>query len=102
EGPRRAGATTSRDRRMCSPAFSIRSSCSLAGLTLELRAMVRRLLILLALSFPLCLAATAQAAQSDISRYVLPPGNYGGIPTNTHSLDQLPLYSGLTPLRRNV
>jgi acyl-homoserine lactone acylase PvdQ len=64
--------------------------------------MVRRLLILLALSFPLCLAATAHAAQSDISRYVLPPGNYGGIPTNTHSLDQLPLYSGLTPLRRNV
>ena len=64
--------------------------------------MVRRLLILLAVSFPLCLTAAAHAAQSDISRYVLPPGNYGGIPTNSHSLDQLPLYSGLTPLRRNV
>jgi hypothetical protein len=33
---------------------------------------------------------------------VLPPGNYGGIPTGPHSLDQLPLYSGLTPLRRHV
>jgi acyl-homoserine lactone acylase PvdQ len=64
--------------------------------------MLRRLLILLALCLPLYVSATADAAASDISRYVLPPGNYGGIPTNSHSLDQLPLYSGLTPLRRNV
>lgn len=38
----------------------------------------------------------------DRARYVLPPGNYGGIPTNEHSLDQLPLYDGLTPLRDDV
>ncbi len=46
--------------------------------------------------------SVALANQSDIARYVLPPGNYGGIPTSPHSFDQLPLYSGLTPLRRNV
>ncbi len=43
-----------------------------------------------------------RAAQPDIARYVLPPGNYGGLPTGPHSLDQLPLYSGLTPLRRHI
>lgn len=38
----------------------------------------------------------------DRAYYILPPGNYGGLPTNEHSLDQLPLYDGLTPLRVNV
>ena len=38
----------------------------------------------------------------DRAYYVLPPGNYGGIPTNDNSLDQLPLYDGLTPLRGHV
>lgn len=38
----------------------------------------------------------------DRAYYVLPPGNYGGLPTNENSLDQLPLYDGLTPLRGNV
>ena len=33
---------------------------------------------------------------------MLPPGNYGGIPTNDDSLDQLALYDGLTPLRDTV
>ena len=40
--------------------------------------------------------------KQDIARYILPPGNYGGIPFTTNSTDQLPLYSGLTPLRDNV
>src|SRR5436190_24214095 len=64
--------------------------------------MLRRLLASAALLLSFCVSAAAQAAPSDVSRYVLPPGNYGGIPTGPHSLDQLPLYSGLTPLRRNV
>ena len=38
----------------------------------------------------------------DRAFYILPPGNYGGIPTNENSLDQLPLYDGLTPLRGDV
>ncbi len=38
----------------------------------------------------------------DRSYYVLPPGNYGGLPTSQNSLDQLPLYDGLTPLRGDV
>lgn len=38
----------------------------------------------------------------DRAYYVLPPGNFGGIPTGEHSLDQLALYDGLTPLRGNV
>jgi hypothetical protein len=58
--------------------------------------MLRRLLVPLA-ALLLIAPAAAQAASSDIARYVLPPGNYGGIPTNAHSFDQLSLYSGLTP-----
>ena len=38
----------------------------------------------------------------DRAFYILPPGNYGGIPVNDDSLDQLALYDGLTPLRGNV
>ncbi len=39
---------------------------------------------------------------ADLARYVLPPGNYGGIPFTANSTDQLPLYSGLSPLRDNI
>ena len=54
--------------------------------------------------------ARAQGAQpghapnrgGDVARYILPPGNYGGLPTTENSTDQLPLYAGLTPLRDNV
>ena len=38
----------------------------------------------------------------DRAYYILPPGNYGGLPTTENSLDQLPLYDGLTPLRGDV
>jgi hypothetical protein len=38
----------------------------------------------------------------DVARYILPAGNYGGLPTNANSRDQLPLYDALTPLRGNV
>ncbi len=38
----------------------------------------------------------------DRARYILPPGNYGGLPTTAQSLDQLPLYDALTPLRGHV
>ena len=38
----------------------------------------------------------------DVARYILPPGNYGGLPFTANSTDQLPLYSGLTPLRDQV
>ncbi len=64
--------------------------------------MARRALASAVFLVALCASSVAHANPSDISRYVLPPGNYGGIPTNPHSLDQLSLYSGLTPLRRNV
>jgi len=57
---------------------------------------VRRLLALVALLLLFCVPAAADAAQSDIARYVLPPGNFGGIPTGPHSLDQLPLYGSST------
>ncbi len=46
--------------------------------------------------------AGAAAAPGDTARYILPPGNYGGLPTTQNSLDQLPLYDGLTPLRGQV
>src|SRR5215204_2500817 len=41
-------------------------------------------------------------AGGDVARYILPPGNYGGVPFTQNSTDQLPLYSGLTPLRDNI
>ena len=51
-------------------------------------------------------ASTADAEGAspggDRAFYILPPGNYGGIPTNDDSLDQLPLYDGLTPLRGDI
>lgn len=42
------------------------------------------------------------SAAEDRAYYILPPGNYGGLPTNDDSLDQLALYDGLTPLRGEV
>src|SRR3954447_12390990 len=47
-------------------------------------------------------AAPAASAKGDRAFYILPPGNYGGLPPTDDSLDQLPLYDGLTPLRGNV
>ncbi len=41
----------------------------------------------------------APALAEDRSFYILPPGNYGGLPTTAQSTDQLPLYDGLTPAR---
>jgi acyl-homoserine lactone acylase PvdQ len=40
--------------------------------------------------------------RNDVARYILPPGNFGGLPLTPNSTDQLPLYSGLTPLRDDV
>ena len=40
--------------------------------------------------------------ERDRVRYIMPPGNYGGLPTTANSRDQLPLYDALTPLRGNV
>ena len=42
------------------------------------------------------------AITEDRAYYILPPGNYGGLPTTENSLDQLPLYDALTPLRGSV
>jgi len=47
-------------------------------------------------------SGTATATVQDRAYYILPPGNFGGLPTTVNSLDQLPLYDGLTPLRGNV
>ncbi len=49
-------------------------------------------------------ASSAQTGPSseDTARYILPPGNYGGLPPTDNSTDQLPLYAGLTPLRGDV
>ncbi len=44
----------------------------------------------------------APASTEDRAYYILPPGNYGGLPVNDNSLDQLPLYDALTPLRGDV
>ena len=49
---------------------------------------------------PVSHAGAAVPAMHD--RDVLPPGQGGDIPTNQYSTDQIPLYSGLTPLAGNV
>ncbi len=46
--------------------------------------------------------AAAGAHAADFAYNILPPGQYGGLPTTVHSTDQLPLYDNLTPLRGNV
>lgn len=58
----------------------------------------RALFSLLAVTLLVPLRATA----ADVARYILPPGNFGGVPFTDQSTDQLPLYSGLTPLRDDV
>jgi acyl-homoserine lactone acylase PvdQ len=58
--------------------------------------------VVVALTALLAVPAAAVAAPGDVARYILPPGNYGGIPFTDESTDQLPLYDGLTPLRGNV
>jgi acyl-homoserine lactone acylase PvdQ len=59
--------------------------------------------VLVALAVLLAMPAAGVATPpDDTARYILPPGNYGGLPTNEDSLDQLPLYDALTPLRGNV
>jgi acyl-homoserine lactone acylase PvdQ len=62
--------------------------------------------VMLALGTLLAVPAGAHGSQppvpGDRARYILPPGNYGGLPTTANSLDQLPLYDALTPKRGNV
>ncbi len=41
-------------------------------------------------------------SRQDVARYILPPGNFGGLPTTDESRDQLALYDALTPLRGHV
>lgn len=60
-----------------------------------------RLLAGLAMAAIGALGATAARA-ADFAFNILPPGQYGGLPTTPNSTDQLPLYDGLTPLRGNV
>jgi acyl-homoserine lactone acylase PvdQ len=48
------------------------------------------------------LVVPAAASAADTQRYILPPGNFGGLPTTQNSLDQLPLYDALTPLRDHI
>ena len=57
--------------------------------------------VFVALAALLIVPATSVAA-GDVARYILPPGNYGGLPFTDDSTDQLPLYDGLTPKRDNV
>jgi penicillin amidase len=63
---------------------------------------VRRLVQSFFVVLVLALAVPAAAGAADTQRYILPPGNFGGLPTTTNSLDQLPLYDALTPLRDNI
>jgi acyl-homoserine lactone acylase PvdQ len=51
-------------------------------------------------AFALCAVSPVRAA--DTARYILPPGNFGGVPFTVNSTDQLSLYSDLTPLRDTI
>jgi acyl-homoserine lactone acylase PvdQ len=63
---------------------------------------VQRSVMSVLVALVVLLAAPAAALGGDTARYILPPGNYGGLPLTDDSLDQLPLYDALTPLRGNV
>jgi len=69
-----------------------------------LRSALPLLGVLLALSTGGCSDGSDDPLFKPVDRawYILPPGNFGGLPTTENSLDQLPLYDGLTPLRGNV
>jgi acyl-homoserine lactone acylase PvdQ len=54
------------------------------------------------LALVLIALTTSPSAAADLARYILPPGNFGGVPATVNSRDQLPLYSGLSPLRDNI
>ncbi len=56
----------------------------------------------LALGLGLLPADGAGLRSRDRAYYILPPGNYGGLPFTDESTDQLALYDGLTPLRGDV
>jgi acyl-homoserine lactone acylase PvdQ len=62
--------------------------------------------IVLAISPAWAIAAPGRGGghkgEEDTARYILPAGNYGGLPFTANSTDQLPLYAGLTPLRDDV
>src|SRR5262249_25681704 len=78
-----------------------RARCSLPSIPGRRTPVTRSLAPTLALA--LLIASPALAA--DIARYILPPADYGGhtgLQFNAHSTDQLPLYSGLSPLRDNI
>ena len=47
-------------------------------------------------------AAKIDYAQPGSAFQILAPGEWGGVPLNDHSTDQLKLYDALTPLRGNV
>jgi len=65
------------------------------------RRSVQSVLVVLAVLVAVPAAALA-AKPPDTARYILPPGNFGGIPLTDDSTDQLPLYDALTPLRGHV
>ena len=56
----------------------------------------------LAVIIALLATPPSPSSADDFAYNVLPPGQYGGLPTEVHSTDQIPLYDGLTPLRGNV
>ena len=64
--------------------------------------MIRKLALA---SFAVLVLAPSAQAKTDYAKQaynILTPGQYGGLPTTKNSLDQLPLYDGLTPLRESV
>jgi Penicillin amidase len=63
---------------------------------------MRRVGVVLAVLVAGAFAASASAAPRDFAYNILPPGQFGGIPTTPNSTDQIPLYDSLTPLRGNV
>src|SRR5262245_19723908 len=77
--------------------------CSLVGIRTA-RSQKGKTLVKLSLYSVLALAAltAVPAPAADLARYILPPGNYGGLPTTANSTDQLPLYDSLTPLRSGI
>jgi hypothetical protein len=50
----------------------------------------------------LLLVFAAPAAAGDRIYNIVPPGQFGGLPFNSHSTDQIPLYEGLAPFHEHI
>src|SRR4051812_1767770 len=84
------------------PAGGVDMTSHRSGLAVVVIAVLATALLACAPVDPVGSRGARPPAPVERSRYIMPPGNYGGLPTSPNSTDQIPLYDALTPLRGHV